>query len=66
MCRKVMVLRTLDQPDRGAAVCLALLADEALMRDTFEIEAGADGEEELHAIRGQITAMLDAYFDSKH
>ena len=57
-CRKVVVLRTLEDPAKGAAVCLALLSDPALLQSTLEPD-----EEEAEGIRGQITFMLDAYFD---
>lgn len=58
-CRKVVVLRTLEDPAKGAAVCLALLSDPALLQSALE----PDDEEEAEGIRGQITFMLDAYFD---
>ncbi len=61
-CRKVVVLRSLEDPSKGAAVCLALLSDPALLQSTLELDEKEDAEE-LEAIRGQITFMLDAYFD---
>jgi hypothetical protein len=64
-CRKVVVLKSLEDPAKGAAICLALLTDEALLQRTLEIEDDADGREELEAVREQIVFMLDAYFDKQ-
>jgi len=61
-CRKVVVLRTLEDPAKGAAVCMALLTDTQLLCSTLQLDAKEDAEE-VEAIRGQITFMLDAYFD---
>jgi len=58
----VVVLRSLEEPAKGAAVCLALLNDSALLCKTLDLDPQED-EEEIEAVRGQITFMLDAYFD---
>jgi hypothetical protein len=58
-CRKVVVLKTLEDPSKGATVCLALLSDESLLKSTLDI----DDDEELEAVRGQIMFMMDSYFD---
>lgn len=57
----MVVLRSLADPAQGAAVCLALLADETLLRATLELES--DEDEEADAARAQMEFMLDAYFD---
>ena len=43
-CRKVVVLKSLEDPAKGAAICLALLTDESLLKKTLEIEEGAGGK----------------------
>jgi len=58
----VVVLRSLEDPAKGAAVCLALLNDSALLSSTLQLDDKEDADE-LDAVRGQITFMLDAYFD---
>ncbi len=58
------MLRSLEDPKKGAAICLALLSDSALLARVFELDMrDADDVEEADAIREQITFMLDAYFN---
>lgn len=59
VCKKVVSLNTLEDPKKGAAVCLALYSDP----DLFEVTMVPDSKEESDAIRGQISYMLDSYFD---
>jgi len=61
ICRRVVVLRTLEDPSKGVAACMALLSDSHLLRQILEVE----DEEEEEAIRGQINAMLEAYFNEQ-
>lgn len=66
-CRRIVVLRQLEDSKKGASICLALVSDPALLARTFDLDPSADPDdaEEAEAIREQITFMLDAYFNKE-
>jgi DNA-binding MarR family transcriptional regulator len=58
VCGKVVQLRSLEDPSKGAAACMALLAQPALLDEICDVES----EEEREAIQQQLQLMLQAYF----